>query len=439
MVFKKVLIFGQPFNNFTGGGITLTNLFKGWPKEKIAVAYMGHGLYNVTTDVCDTVYQLGIEEYKWVFPFSLIQRKFPSGLKKFDPDKKPAFNFIQTGLRYKIVNSIFYPFLRWTGIYHFLSKIHISKRFAGFLSEFKPELLYLQITTRDEIIFGIDLINYLKVPSVIHIMDDWPSTISRQGLFHKAIERRIDRELKALFNKVDLHLSISDAMSKAYSERYKKDFIAFHNPIETSSWLPFSKKDYSLKNGRVSVLYSGRIGMGITDSIYEVAAAVDRMNMNGMKIDLHIQTPTKDERILSQLKKYKSVIINPFAELSQLPGIFADSDILLLANDFSDHALDYLRLSMPTKASEYMVSGTPVLIYSPAETAVTRFFKDNECGCCVTKQDQQEIIDAFTYLINNESYRKQIGTRAVEIARSRFSADKVRTDFQALLLNLVSK
>jgi hypothetical protein len=100
MTYKKVLIFGQPFNNFTGGGITLTNLFKGWPKEKIAVAYMGHGLYNVTTDVCDIVYQLGIEEYKWVFPFNLIQRKFQSGLKKFDPDRKPAFNFIQTGIRY---------------------------------------------------------------------------------------------------------------------------------------------------------------------------------------------------------------------------------------------------------------------------------------------------------------------------------------------------
>lgn len=439
MTFYKVLIFGQPFNNFTGGGITLTNLFKGWPKDKIAVAYMGHGLYNVSTDVCDTVYQLGNEEHKWIFPFSLIQRKFPSGLKKFDPDKKPAFNFIQTGTRYKIVTRFFYPLLRWTGIYHFLSKIHVSERFAGFLRDFKPDLLYLQVSTRDEIIFSIDLIEHLRIPSIIHMMDDWPTTISREGLFHKIIEKRIDRELKTLFSKVDLHLSISDAMSAAYIARYKKNFIAFHNPIETSSWLPFSKKDYSLQNDRVSVLYSGRIGMGITDSIYEVAEAVDRMNLNGMEIKLHIQTPTKDERILNQLKKYKSIIINPFAELYQLPEIFSNADILLLANDFSAHALDYLRLSMPTKASEYMVSGTPVLIYSPEETAVTRFFKDNECGYCVTRQDQNEIIKAFEYLINNEEYRRKTGTRAHEIARSRFSAEKVRKEFQNLLLGLISR
>jgi len=220
--------------------------------------------------------------------------------------------------------------------------------------------------------------------------------------------------------------------------RYNKNFIAFHNPIETSSWLPFCKNDYSIKNERVSVLYSGRIGMGITDSIYEVAEAIDMMNLNGMKIDLHIQTPTKDERILNQLKKYKCIIINPFAELSQLPGIFSDADILLLANDFTDDALDYLRLSMPTKASEYMVSGTPVLIYSPEETAVTKFFKENECGYCVTRQDQKEIIKAFENLINDEEYRRRTGTRAIEIARSRFSAVKVRKEFQELLLGLVS-
>lgn len=439
MTFCKVLIFGQPFNNFTGGGITLTNLFKGWPKDKIAVAYMGHGLYNVSTDVCDTVYQLGYEEHRWVFPFSVIQRKFPSGLKKYDPEKKPAFNFIQTGTRYKIVTRFFYPFLRWTGIYHFLSKIHISERFANFLKEFKPDLLYLQVSTRDEIIFSIDLIKHLKIPSIIHMMDDWPSTISRQGLFHKSIEKRIDRELKALFNVVDLHLSISDAMSSAYSERYKKNFIAFHNPIETSSWLPFRKNDYPIRKERVSVLYSGRIGMGITESIYEVAEAIDRMNLNGSKIDLHIQTPTKDEGILCQLRKYKCIIINPFAELSQLPMIFSNADILLLANDFSDHALDYLRLSMPTKASEYMVSGTPVLIYSPEETAVTKFFKENECGYCVTLQDQNEIIKAFEYLINNEEYRRKTGSRANEIARTRFSADKVRKEFQELLLAQLNK
>ena len=219
MNYPKVFIFGQPFNNFSGGGITLTNLFKGWDKNKIAVAYLGHGLYNVTTDVCDTVYQLGQEEYKWIFPFNLLQRKFPSGLKKFNPDKKPSFFLIDRGIRFKIVNRIFYPFLRWIGLYHCLSRIYLSTRLKDWLNDYKPDILYLQVSTREDIHFSIDLINLLKIPSVIHIMDDWPTTICNGSIFKKYWQKKIDGELKSLMNLVDLHLSISDSMSEEYSRR----------------------------------------------------------------------------------------------------------------------------------------------------------------------------------------------------------------------------
>ncbi len=438
MNYPKVFIFGQPFNNFSGGGITLTNLFKGWNKNKIAVAYLGHGLYNVTTDVCDTIYQLGYEEYKWMFPFNLIQRKFPSGLKIYDPDKTPSFYLIQTGIRYKIVNSIFYPFLRWIGLFHFASKIDVSERLKAWLYDYKPDILYLQVSTREDILFSAGLIDLLKIPSVIHIMDDWPATICNGSILKKYWKEKIDRELKNLMNKIDLHLSISDAMSEEYSKRYNKQFLAFHNPIETEKWLPYSKKDYSVRKDNVKILYSGRIGMGIRDSIYEVASAIDKMNNNEFNIKLHIQTPTREEGVLSQLKKYRCVVINPFASLDQLPEIFSGADLLLLANDFSPQAADYLKLSMPTKASEYMISGTPILAYSPEETAVSRFFKHHECAYCVHEQDQAEIIKAVRFMLSNENYCKAIGNKAVEVAKNNFSAQKVRAEFQNLLIKTVN-
>ncbi|MGI6339335.1 MAG: glycosyltransferase family protein [Bacteroidales bacterium] len=437
MNYPKVFIFGQPFNNFSGGGITLTNLFKGWDKNKIAVAYLGHGLYNVTTDVCDTVYQLGQEEYKWIFPFNLLQRKFPSGLKKFNPDKKPSFFLIDRGIRFKIVNRIFYPFLRWIGLYHCLSRIYLSTRLKDWLNDYKPDILYLQVSTREDIHFSIDLINLLKIPSVIHIMDDWPTTICNGSIFKKYWQKKIDGELKSLMNLVDLHLSISDSMSEEYSRRYNKQFIAFHNPIETEKWLPYSKKDYVIKNDKVVILYSGRIGMGIKESIYEVAAAIDKIDRSEFNIRLHIQTPTRNESVLNQLKKFRCIVINPFVSLDQLPKIFSEADLLLLANDFSPHGADYLKFSMPTKASEYMISGTPIFAYSPEEAAVSKFFNTYECAYCVHKQDQTEIIKAVKFMLSNEDYRKKIGSKAVEVAKENFSALKVRAEFQSLLIKSV--
>ena len=433
--FQRVLIFGQPFNDFSGGGITLSNLFKGWPKDKIAVAFLGHGLFNVTTDICQTYYQLGREEHKWIFPFNLIQRKFESGLKNLTPSKEVPINHIHKGLRYQLVNDIFYPFLRWIGVFHFASRISISERFKKWLLEYKPDVLYLQVSTREELSFANELIEFQNWPSIIHVMDDWPSTISNKGPFKTFWAKKIDKEFKALLQKIDLPLSISDAMSAEYLQRYGIIFLPFHNPIETDAWLLHSKRDYSLSNEYVKILYSGRIGIGITESLLEVASALESINNEGYNVKLHIQTPTRGPTILSLLKKFNSVIINPFVELKDIPKIFSEADILVLANDFNKEGLDYLKFSMPTKASEYMISGTPILVYSPEESAVSKFFKHNECGLCVTKHDNEVLSDAFKFLINNKGYREKISIKAVLYALEKFDAQKVRHEFQHLINN----
>jgi glycosyltransferase involved in cell wall biosynthesis len=326
------------------------------------------------------------------------------------------------------------------GFYHFTTTISISDRLKKWLSDFNPEIFYIQVAERDEIIFVKELISHLNVPAAIHVMDDWPSTISSKGLFKKYWSEKIDREFKLLLDIVDLHLSISDSMSDEYKIRYNKKFIPFHNPIDIGLWTPFTKKDFTIDKKDVYILYSGRIGdNGIADSIMEVASAIDSMKDSSTNIKLHIQTPTRDKRILDRLNKYQCVIFNPFTEYSKIPEVFSNADILLLANDFSPKGIKYLRFSMPTKASEYMISGTPVLVYTPAMAAVSQFFSRNECGYCITRQSREEIVDAIRYIIDNEEYRKKISLHAVNLAKERFDAKKVRNEFQKLLVNLVNQ
>jgi hypothetical protein len=118
MIYPRILIFGQVFNKKSGGGITLTNLFNGWDKDKIAVLAIGHELFDVTTDVCEIFYQLGDKEHKWIFPLNLLQRKFSSGLKKIDNHGDRRQELDNPTLIYTLVNKVLYPFLDWIGIFH---------------------------------------------------------------------------------------------------------------------------------------------------------------------------------------------------------------------------------------------------------------------------------------------------------------------------------
>src|SRR5690554_1543411 len=102
----KVLIIGQPLNHDTGGGITLSNLFEGWDKERLAVVCSGY-LINHNTDYesCSNYYQIGNIEHKWIFPFNLIKRKYYSGPIRVkdeaegqNPIKKAAPNWRKTAI-----------------------------------------------------------------------------------------------------------------------------------------------------------------------------------------------------------------------------------------------------------------------------------------------------------------------------------------------------
>jgi len=436
MHLPRILIFGQPFNDSHGGGITLSNLFKGWDKDKLAVAASGHVMHNVTTDVCDTYYQLGSDEYKWRFPFKYFQRTFRSGLLKFEKNVNDNLTKRNHGLRYYIVNNIFYPTLEWLGIFHNAASYSFSGDFLAWVKEYDPQILYFQVSSYDTIVFARRLQECLGIPSVLHMMDDWPSTISQRGPFRKMWLRRIDTELRSLMNSTSLLFSISDAMSDEYMKRYGKIFIPFHNPIDTDLWTNQRKLNYSLRGDNIRILYSGRIGPGITRSLIEIAQTIDEIDLPDKTIKFHIQSPSARPETLKKLLSYRCTVLNQVADYADLPRIYSEADILVISNDFDQKGLSFLKYSMPTKASEYMISGTPILVYSPEETAVSKFFIQNDCGCCVTKPDRISLGNALANLALKEDLRKRLGNKANTIAVELFSADKVRYKFHNLLCSL---
>jgi glycosyltransferase involved in cell wall biosynthesis len=433
--YPKILIFGPPFNNFSGGGITLSNLFRGWPADKIALTSTGHVLQDLSTDVCNTYYLLGKDEHKWLFPFNLLQRHFPSGLMSFNKQENHSQGPYKMNIRRVLVDKIFYPFMKWLGFFHWLSKITFSQQLKDWLSVFNPEILYIQVTSREDVLFSTQLYDFLNIPAVIHNMDDWPSTISRKGLFKNYWSTKIDMEFRQLLNRMDLYLSISDAMTSEYMKRYNKVFKAFHNPIDISKYNQIKNK--IVKNDKTfRILYIGRIGLANKHSIYSFANAVSQHKIDQYKIELDIFTYNTDTRDSKKIGNLKNVRILPSVKHDMIPDLLAEYDLLLLPLDFTEAGFKYAQYSLPTKASEYMISGTPILVFAPKETAISKFCTDNECGYCVTEQSKEKINDAIQFLISNLDYRKKLSQNAVSLATELFDGEKVRARFQQLLINM---
>ena len=438
MQLPKVLILNQPFVTDTGGGITLSNLFSGWDRDKLAVACLGYVLTpTIDSTICNNYYQLGDDERNWIFPFNILSRTYKSGPIKFtDTSKKNVVEeATKSKTRVSFLNTYLNPLLEYTGLSQIITKTTLSPKFKEWLDDYSPDVIYVQCPTRESILFCIEVIKYLKKPSVFHMMDDWPMLIGVKGFFRSYWKNKIDEEFKTLLKMVDTHLGICDYMAEAYKRRYGIDFITFHNPIDLSFWQKGQKKQYKLSSAP-KLMYAGRIGLGIDNSLKTIAAAVAKINE---EMQMNIQFVIQSIEPPSWVKNYPAAVHKNFVPYSQLPFEFGSPDFLILPYDFSPESLAYIKYSMPTKASEYMTSGTPIVIYAPKETALVDYAEQNKWATIVTDQKESKLVDGLKKVILDENYRRNIAETAKNVAIKRHDIRIVTKDFQQILTNTAIK
>ncbi len=436
MALPKVLILNQPFVSNTGGGITMTNLFSGWEKSQLAVACSGYLMTpEIDPAICNNYYQLGSEERKWLFPMNLISRKYPSGMIKFtDQTKNKVISEEQkSSVRTKIIMNYLHPTLNYLGANHFMARTKLSSRFCKWLDEFNPEVIYAQCASRDGILFCIEVHKYLGKPFLFHMMDDWPSLIGRKGLMKNYWKRKIDLEFKKLLGKVDVAMSISDYMAQEYQKRYNKEFITFHNPINVGFWKSGQRKQYDLDRN-IKIMYAGRIGLGIDKSLKTIATAIDTINM---ELDLSSLFILQAQKNPDWALDYNCVKHQEFVPYDLLPKIFGEVDFLILPYDFTPESLAYIKYSMPTKASEYMASGTPILIYAPKDTALVQYAENYGWASVVTDGSPEELVLRLKELILNKKARMEIAETAKKIAEKRHDDRVVSRKFQQVILDAI--
>ena len=434
----KVLILNQPFGSDTGGAITLSNLFFGWDKNKLAVACSGYILTpDIDPKICNNYYQLGDDERKWIFPLNLVTRKYESGTIKFNDATKDKIvgNETKSKTRVNFIMKSLMPLFDYFGLSHFMTRTKISKKFIHWLEDFEPDVIYAQCSSLESILFCIEVQKYLKKPFIFHMMDDWPSLIGVKGFMNTYWQKKIDKEFRVLLDATDVHLGICDYMATEYKTRYGKEFITFHNPIDLEFWQSGQKKNYEL-NENSTILYAGRIGLGIDDSLKTIAEAIEVVNK---ELQLSIKFIIQAQERPSWIKDYALAEYKAFVPYTNLPTEFGSHDFLVLPYDFSPESLAYIKYSMPTKASEYMASGTPIIIYAPEDTALVQYAKKHQWATIVYKQEVDALTDTLRKLILNQSQRQRIAKTAIKVAEQRHDNKVVTLDFKNVIVNAIEK
>lgn len=124
---------------------------------------------------------------------------------------------------------------------------------------------------------------------------------------------------------------------------------------------------------------------------------------------------------------------------NELPKVFAEADFLYLPYDFSAESIRFIKYSMPTKAPEYMISGTPVIVFGPGETALVEDAVQNKWAMTVTQNNVDRLAEAVAALVKDIGLRKQIADKAIGIAETNYNSEKVRNRFREVIASMTEK
>lgn len=437
----RVLIFGGGFDSYTGLGITLSNLFRGWPASRLAVA--DFAARDGTAAAACAQYRLGTLEQRWAWPLSYIPRRSERSGRVDQPE--PAMDFAYGGelpaegvmsraqaSGSRAAGAAFHWVVRRLAAAEVLQRSTLSEPLRTWVQDFSPDVIYCQLSTLHTIRLVRELHEYTGARVAIHILDDWPETIYRGSLLGPRLRKRVDREFRELLSRAAVRMAISRAMANEYLARYGLEFEVFHNCIDVSWWRESRRTSWAVASP-LRVVYSGKIGWDALTSFRDMCEAIELMNQGGLPTQFRIHSPALDTSRARALASFPHTVVLPAAEHEQLPGVLTGADVLVIPSDFEGWGRRYARLSMPTKVPAYMASGTPVLLYSPRTHATCAWAVQAKWALVVGNRSPEQLAQALTHLAVSPALREALGRRGSEIADREFDGRRVRAAFREAL------
>lgn len=264
----------------------------------------------------------------------------------------------------------------------------------------------------------------LGIPFVAYVMDDFIyQWTGLRRTFARFFEEKFIRDAGAV-------LVLNEFVQKDYLERYGISPVLLRNPAEERFFIPLDRT-VSKTNGTFRLVYAGSIYRAHFDAFQLLSRTIDQYFCG--EIELHIYTPQEPASLANMgvtggcLKFHKEIPAN------EVVKVYQDADALFLPLAFFSEIPEVLRSSAPFKMSEYLATGKPIFVLSPADSFLSWFFGENRCGFYVGTPSIDSVQAELQILVSNPEEALSRGKKAREIAENFFNLQRAKSIFMGSL------
>ncbi|MEU8213425.1 glycosyl transferase family 1 [Micromonospora sp. NPDC049044] len=424
--FPRVLVVSHtPFSRVSGTAMTLSNLFSGWPKDRLAQVHTGN--ITPTTEVCENFFHFPPRDHYLPIQYYAMRMSGWNGRTPLQQSRPIAAVHAAAERRPTVAR--IYAQLRATAD---LSPIRVPPALIGWMRDFQPDVVYSMLGSVRLTRITALAARTCGVPVVPHFTDDWPATLYDNGELFGRADRSVRETVARLIRLAPLGMVISAPMAQEYTRRYRIPFSAFVNCVdETFFAAPRSEAD---QRPTAELVYVGALHLNRWESLRDIGAALDGLAEAGLSARLTIHAPEQDlRRYAEHFAALRRVRLGPSLTSDEVPAALHGADVLVHIESFDEEIRRYTRYSVSTKIPQYLAAGRPILGYGPAEVASMNHIQEAEAGVIVGTEDTTALVRGLTDLCRDGALRARLARNGTAFARQEHAKENVAARFAATL------
>ena len=388
--FPKVLIISEfYFNENSGGGVLLKNLFEKYPKDKLFIL---HEDVNANTNATLNSYLLKKPS------------KIGGFLKKF---LHPLFIVLLIELK---------------NFYKIKKKKKININLLTELNQFRPEIIYTIFGNYNLMYLIKQLKMELKIPLITHVMDNVLATYNKKKKNYELFKYLIDSS--------KMRIAINTKMSDEYRKIFGYKFEVLHNGVDRNK-----VRKVKLKNKTKIITYIGSVFKNAQlNSLIEISNVLKKLMEENLDIQCFFYLPESQKRIYeSYFAKHQNIFIKEHnLDEKEYFRKISESNLLLLASNFDNYSIEYYKYSWPAKMGSYLMSKVPIFIYGPDKIFFINDAKKKKWAYVEDKKSSMNLKKSLKEILYNSNLRKQTLEYAMKKSKN-FELQKIQKKIEYIL------
>lgn len=406
---KVLIISNNAFSRTNNMGKALSEFFRDFPSSHLAQLYFHGG--KPTSNVCNNYYSFSDKD-----ALKSILFRWNKGRKYKDEDFSSYNHKYFNSLVYRVGKQkhpivLFARDLIWK-----LSNV-LNEKLLLWIEDFNPDVIFFASGDYSfSYRIALNISKKLAIPLTTCCFDDYyTNCVYSNKLFGKQYFNRFLKNSKLTIDYSKTLFVVSEKMKEQYDLMFLKKSIVLYIPTQMN-FSPETNKE------RKGVCYLGGLGLGRSDSLIRLGKELIKYSK---QIDgpIRVYSPVSDPAIIEKLNLGNGLQFMGSVDGNEVKTIISSSKAVIHVESFLSDSIKRTKLSISTKISDSLGSGTLLLAFGPSELASMEYL--HKYNAAVVSNEPREIANMLIECLNDNNKYYFFINNALALAKQNHSNESV--------------